>query len=428
MESRQSTHSDKSDTRAWYHKPHILLMITAAAMPISFVSWSTLINNFAVEQAAFTGREIGILQSLREVPGFLSFLVVYLLLFIREQRLSLIALGLLGAGTAITGYYPSIIGLYITTVIASIGFHYYETCHQSLAMQWLDKKTAPAMLGRIYGIASIAQVATLLAIFLMVVVLTPGFDISMLVFGEAVPSSLGSYQIMYVVFGVITCGLALVGYMYFPIFQIGSNQNKSIIIRSRYWLYYALIFMSGARRQIFVVFAGFLMVEKFGYSIGQIAFLFLINAVMNIWLAPLVGRMINNIGERRSLIIEYVGLIGVFTAYAFVSNATIAAVLYIIDHLFFALAIAIKTYFQKIADPADFAGTSSVAFTINHIVAVFLPAVFGLIWLYSPPLGFMTGAGLAAVSLLLAFNVPHHPDQGNEVMIGYKGQVPVAGE
>ena len=428
MESRQSTHSDKSDTRAWYHKPHILLMITAAAMPISFVSWSTLINNFAVEQAAFTGREIGILQSLREVPGFLSFLVVYLLLFIREQRLSLIALGLLGAGTAITGYYPSIIGLYITTVIASIGFHYYETCHQSLAMQWLDKKTAPAMLGRIYGIASIAQVATLLAIFLMVVVLTPGFDISMLVFGEAVPSSLGSYQIMYVVFGVITCGLALVGYMYFPIFQIGSNQNKSIIIRSRYWLYYALIFMSGARRQIFVVFAGFLMVEKFGYSIGQIAFLFLINAVMNIWLAPLVGRMINNIGERRSLIIEYIGLIGVFMAYAFVSNATIAAVLYIIDHLFFALAIAIKTYFQKIADPADFAGTSSVAFTINHIVAVFLPAVFGLIWLYSPPLVFMTGAGLAAVSLLLAFNVPHHPDQGNEVMIGYKGQVPVAGE
>ena len=428
MESRQSTHSDKSDTRAWYHKPHILLMITAAAMPISFVSWSTLINNFAVEQAAFTGREIGILQSLREVPGFLSFLVVYSLLFIREQRLSLIALGLLGVGTAMTGYYPSIIGLYITTVIASIGFHYYETCHQSLAMQWLDKKTAPAMLGRIYGVASIAQVATLLAIFLMVIVLTPGFDISMLVFGEAVPSSLGSYQIMYVVFGVITCGLALVGYMYFPIFQIGSNQNKSIIIRSRYWLYYALIFMSGARRQIFVVFAGFLMVEKFGYSIGQIAFLFLINAVMNIWLAPLVGRMINNIGERRSLIIEYVGLIGVFTAYAFVSNATIAAVLYIIDHLFFALAIAIKTYFQKIADPADFAGTSSVAFTINHIVAVFLPAVFGLIWLYSPPLVFMTGAGLAAVSLLLAFNVPHHPDQGNEVMIGYKGQVPVAGE
>ncbi len=259
-------------------------------------------------------------------------------------------------------------------------------------MQWLDKKTAPAMLGRIYGVASMAQVATLLTIFLMVILLTPGFEAENLIFGEAVPSSLGSYQIMYMVFGVVTCALALIGYMYFPTFQIGSNQNKSIIIRSRYWLYYALIFMSGARRQIFVVFAGFLMVEKFGYSIGQIAFLFLINAIMNIWLAPLVGRLINRIGERRSLIIEYIGLIGVFTAYAFVSNATIAAVLYIIDHLFFALAIAIKTYFQKIADPADFAGTSSVAFTINHIVAVFLPAVFGLIWLFRHHLYFNRGS------------------------------------
>ena len=428
MKLKQPIDTDENDRRVWYHKPHILLMITAAAMPISFVSWSTLINNFAVEQATFTGREIGILQSLREVPGFLSFLVVYLLIFIREQRLSLIALGLLGVGTAMTGFYPSIFGLYITTVIASIGFHYYETCHQSLAMQWLDKKTAPAMLGRIYGVASMAQVATLLAIFLMVILLTPSFEAENLIFGEAVPSSLGSYQIMYVVFGMVTCALALIGYMYFPTFHIGSNQNKSIIIRSRYWLYYALIFMSGARRQIFVVFAGFLMVEKFGYSIGQIAFLFLINAIMNIWLAPLVGRLINRIGERRSLIIEYIGLIGVFTAYAFVSNATIAAVLYIIDHLFFALAIAIKTYFQKIADPADFAGTSSVAFTINHIVAVFLPAVFGLIWLFSPALVFLTGAVLAGISLLLAFNVPHHPDKGNEVMIGYKSSAIAAGE
>ena len=130
------------DVRHWFQQPHILLMITAAAMPISFITWSTLINNFAVEQSAFTGREIGILQSLREVPGFLSFLVVYLLLVFNEQRLALVTLALLGIGTAMTGYLPSVMGLYFTTVLASIGFHYYETCNQSLAMQWLDKKTA----------------------------------------------------------------------------------------------------------------------------------------------------------------------------------------------------------------------------------------------------------------------------------------------
>src|SRR5210317_867019 len=105
--------SMSSSSLRWNQQPHILLMITAAAMPISFVSWTALINNFAVEQAAFSGREIGILQSLREVPGFLSFLVVYLLLFVREQRLCLLTLGLLGIGTAMTGFYPHVLGLYI---------------------------------------------------------------------------------------------------------------------------------------------------------------------------------------------------------------------------------------------------------------------------------------------------------------------------
>ena len=397
-------------------------------MPISFITWSTLINNFAVEQSAFTGREIGILQSLREVPGFLSFLVVYLLLVFNEQRLALVTLALLGIGTAMTGYLPSVMGLYFTTVLASIGFHYYETCNQSLAMQWLDKKTAPQMLGKIYGFAAMAQVFTLVAIFIAVMVLSPQLGLSDIIKGGVFPAGQFGYQIIYLIAGAVTVGLACLGLFGFPLFKATNPQRKSIILRSRYWLYYALIFMSGARRQIFVVFAGFLMVEKFGYSIGQISLLFLANAVMNIWLAPVIGKMIGRIGERAALIIEYIGLIMVFTAYAFVESATIAAGLYIVDHMFFAMAIAIKTYFQKIADPADFAGTASVSFTINHIVAVGLPAAFGLLWLISPAAVFLSGAAMAAISLLLAFNVPRHPEQGQEVVFGHRGAISQAAE
>ena len=402
----------------WHRQPYILLMVTAVAMPLSFIAWFTLINNFAVEQAAFTGREIGILQSLREVPGFLSFLVVYLLLFVREQKLCLLTLALLGVGTAITGFFPNVMGLYITTVIASIGFHYYETCNQSLALQWLDKHRAPEMLGRIYGVASIAQVITLAAIFLVTLLVAPQFDIMATIKGDLAGRGEINYQVLYLGFGLVTIVMAAGALIVFPTFNIGVAQHKTIILRSRYWLYYALTFMSGARRQIFVVFAGFLMVEKFGYSIGQISILFLINAVINIWLAPIIGRVIGRIGERSALIIEYTGLICVFTAYGLVNNGLIAAVLYIIDHLFFAMAIAIKTYFQKIADPADFAGTASVSFTINHIAAVFLPVVFGFIWLVSPAMVFFAGAALAAISLLLSFNVPRHPEAGYEAIIG----------
>jgi hypothetical protein len=176
--------------------------------------------------------------------------------------------------------------------------------------------------------------------------------------------------------------------------------------------------MGGARRQIFTVFAGFLMVEKFGYSVSDIAALYIINHLFNWAFAGRIGALVGRIGERRALTFEYCGLFCVFTAYAFVNDATWAAGLYVADHLFFSLAIAIKTYFQKIADPADMASTAGVAFTINHIAAVVIPVLFGLVWLVSPMAVFLMGSGMAVISLVLARNIPRAPSAGNEVMFG----------
>jgi len=145
--------------------------------------------------------------------------------------------------------------------------------------------------------------------------------------------------------------------------------------------------------------------------------LYLINLVANIFIAPYIGRIIATVGERRALIFEYIGLIIVFTSYAFVDDHLIAGALYVLDHLFFAFAMAIKTYFQKIADPKDIASTAGVSFTINHIAAVGIPAAFGFIWLDDPGLVFLIGAGMAVISLILAVMVPRNPDQGNETTV-----------
>jgi predicted MFS family arabinose efflux permease len=389
-----------STTPKTWRRPELLLLLMASAVPLSFATWQTLLDNFAIHRAAFTGAEIGLLQSLREVPGFLAFAVVFLLLVMREQNIALLSLALLGIGTALTGWFPTVLGLYCTTVLMSIGFHYYETMQTSLSLQWIDKVHAPETLGRLIAAGSFASIVAFGLVWVTFELL--GLD----------------YRWVYMVGGGITAGIALVGWLAFPHFPEKVRQHRHIVLRKRYWLYYALTFMSGARRQIFIVFAGFLLVQKFDFDVAAITMLFLVNAVFNIWLAPRVGRLIGRIGERRALIFEYLGLIGVFTAYALVDNAAIAGTLYVIDHLFFALAIAIKTYFQKIADPADIAATAGVGFTINHIAAVLLPALFGLLWLVSPGLVFLSGAAIAGVSLILALNVPRHPRPGNEVVVG----------
>ncbi|WP_407558193.1 MFS transporter [Vibrio parahaemolyticus] len=382
-----------------WRTPQNFLLLISIIVPIAFSTWMALLNNFVIEKANFDGADIGLLQSVREIPGFLAFTAVFVLLFIREQRFMLVSLAMLTLGTALTGYFPTLYGLLFTTLLMSTGFHYFETLKQSLSLQWLSKEEAPEMLGKFISVGALASLFTYGAIWILLEQLKFYF------------------KTVYLLAGGVGFVLIIVMALAFPQFKTAVPQNKKLVLRKRYWLYYALTFMSGARRQIFTVFAGFLMVEKFGYSAADITLLFLINYLFNFLFAKRIGRFIGVVGERKALTFEYVGLIFVFVGYGLVQTAEWAAALYVVDHLFFALALAIKTYFQKIADPADMASTAGVAFTINHIAAVVIPVTFGMIWLVSPSSVFYIGAGMAAVSLLLSLNIPAKPEEGNETRL-----------
>ncbi len=373
-----------------------LLYVLAIGSPIAFSVWQALLNNFAVEIANFGGKEIGMLQSLREVPGFLAFTVVFLLLIIRQQNFAIVSLILLGIGTALTGFFPSILGLYITTVIMSIGFHYLETLRISLSLQWLTKEEAPRVLGKLLSVHSASTLAILSILYIVVFVFEP------------------NYPWLYAVAGLLTVIIGIFCQFSFPQFSEKVEQHKELVFRKRYWLYYALTFLAGARRQIFMVFAGFLLVQKFGFPLDKMVLLFLVNAGITIWVAPKLGILIGMIGERKALTLEYVALIIIFLGYAVVDNVNIALALYILDNVFFSISFAISTYFQKIADPADIASTSGISFTINHIAAVLLPALLGLIWMENHGAVFLIGACIAGASLILVRAIPDNPEIGKE--------------
>jgi hypothetical protein len=386
----------------FWRSPKGLLFLMALAMPIAFNTWSALLNNFVIEAADFDGADIGLLHTVREIPGFLAVGVIAIIIFVREQVLGLVSLILLGAATAVTAWFPSMAGILTITMLSSIGFHYYETVNQSLQLQWLTKAEAPRVLGLMLAAGSTATLVAYLAIM-------------------ALWDTLGlSYNTVYMAGGGITLAIALYAMFAYPQFEAPDPQLKKMVLRKRYWLYYALQFMSGARRQIFVVFAGFMMVEKFGFDVHEITMLYMINLVVNILVAPLLGRAVGYFGERRALGVEYMGLVLVFLSYGGVYymgwGVAVAATLYVLDHIFFGLALALKTYFQKIADPGDIAPTAAVAFTINHIAAVFLPVLLGLLWLISPAAVFFLAAGMAGISFSLAMLIPRHPEKGYETI------------
>ena len=356
------------------------LALLSIAATMGLQAWRTLFNNFAVEVVHLEGNHIGIIQSVREIPGFLALLVIYIILILKEHRLSALSIAILGLGVGITGVFPSYTGLIATTMIMSFGFHYFETTNQSLTLQYFDKDSSPLVIGKLRSYGAAANVAVGITIYLISYVL--------------------SYKATFGLIGFIIVIVGIWGMLQNPIREGLPVQHKKMIFRKKYWLYYFLTFMSGARRQIFVAFAVFLLVIKFKFSIQDITMLFILNNTINYFLNPLIGKAIIRFGERRVLSLEYSSLIIVFIGYAFIESKSVIAVLYVLDHIFFNFAMGIRTYFQKIGDSKDIAPSMAVGFTINHIAAVIIPALGGLMWILDYRIPFIAGAIMSATSLL----------------------------
>ena len=355
------------------------LTLLTIASAVGLQTWRTLFNNFAVEIVHLEGNHIGMIQSLREVPGFLALLVIFLIILIKEHRLSALSIITLGVGVGLTGILPSYLGLIFTTLIMSFGFHYYETTNQSLTLQYFNHLSSPWVFGKLRSYAAATNIVVGVFIFII--------------------SYLLSYQMIYGLIGGLIVFAGIRGLKQNPTRDTRVPQHKKMILRKKYWLYYFLTFMSGARRQIFVAFAVFLLVRKFEFSVQEITLLFILNNIINYFLSPLIGRAIIRYGERRVLSLEYFSLIFIFLAYAAVESKSLVAILYIFDHIFFNFSIGIRTYFQKIGDPRDIAPSMAAGFTINHIAAVIIPAVGGLLWIIDYRIPFIAGAGMSVISL-----------------------------
>lgn len=358
-----------------------LAVLTAASM-VGLQGYTIVFNNYAVETVHLDGLHIGLTQSIREIPGFLALTAIYVMLIIKEHRLAALSIALLGLGVAMTGFFPTFSGLAFTTLIMSFGFHYYETVNQSLTLQYFSTHQSPLVMGKLRSLAAITSILSAAVIWFL------GFVMD--------------YRGIFLVVGAVVFLAGIWATFQDPTHAAVPPQKLRMFLKRRYWLYYLLTFMSGARRQIYMVFSMLLLVKIFHFSVQAITVLFIINNLINWIVNPMIGRAINAFGERTLLTVEYAGVIMVFLTYAYSSSKWVVAGIYIIDYILFNFAVAIRTYFQKIADPEDIAPSSAVGFTINHIAAVFLPALGGYLWMLNYRIPFFMGAVLGFVSLVLA--------------------------
>ena len=364
-----------------------LAVMTAASM-IGLQGYTILFNNYAVDVLNLDGSEVGIIQSVREIPGLLSILAIFLILVIKEHRLAAFSIALLGCGTAITGLLPTFSGLVFTTLVMSFGFHYYETTNQSLTLQYFATGISPIVFGRLRSLAAASSIASGILIWVL------GFFLE--------------YRGTFLVTGGLVFLAGIWGMLQDPTHKNVTLQRQRMILKRKYLLYYILTFLAGARRQIFTVFSIFLLVKVFHFSVREMTVLFIVNNTVAWMVNPLIGKAIIKFGERWISSIEYAGVILIFLVYAFTSSTILVAAMYILDNILFNFSVAIRTYFQKIGDPKDIAASMAVGFTINHVAAVFLPALGGLLWMIDYRIPFIAGAVLGVLSLIAAQFMRRH--------------------
>ncbi len=360
----------------------VYLVVSNFLLYFGFRIWQAMFNNFAVEELGVGPGSIGWIQAVREIPGLMGFLLGFLALFLSEIRILALSIVLMGAGVFLTGQATTVPFLLISSLVMSVGFHFFYPSNNGVVLMSVEKKDTPKVLGQLRSLGAIAALLATGTVYLLA-------------------ERWGYRQLFMIVGGLVAVGGLLL--LPFKGAKESLPPRRRLVLRRSYGLYYTLSFLMGSRRHIFTTFAIFLLVQEHGINVETTATLFLINSLINTYAYQLVGRLVGRLGERVMLSIAFGTLVFVFLGYAFVSSLPLLFVLFVIDNVLFGFNLALTTYFQKIAvTQEEITSNLSVEQTINHIAAIVVPIVGGTVWkLFGSQAPFLAGAGIVLISLVL---------------------------
>lgn len=361
------------------------LILVAAAVFILTIGFEgiymSVYNNFIADDIGVKPTQLGVIESIRETPGFLSAFIAAFTMQIPSPILGGAVLLIMGAGIGAFSQVHTVSALTFWAVFWSVGFHCWAPLEPAMVLSLTKDEGKGKRLGQM---ARVRNAAALLGILLVAVIGKPG-----------------NIRIMFYMAGATVAAAAFI--IFFVSREATHMEMPRLVMKKKYGFYYALAFLQGCRKQIFVVFAVFALVKVYNTKVTVIARLMAINKVANLIFAPIIGRIVDRIGERKALSICYTALIFIFLGYGLVHNRRILYVVYCLDSFVYMFSIAQTTYLNKIAPPEDIRPALSMGVTMNHVTSVIVPVVGGLLWeaLGRYEVVFLGGAGVALISLLV---------------------------
>ena len=363
-----------------------VLVALTALFAFGFAVYNGIFQNFARERLGMEPHQLGLLESMREVPGLLTAFTAGTLVALAEPRVAGLALAICGLGIGLTGQMDSYWPLVGITVFWSVGFHLWMSVQPAITMALAKGEEGGRRLGQMAGVSAAATVLAL----------------AFTVFAKQSTS----YSTLMLLAGASIAAAAFLG---FTLSAHAHGQPRSrIVYRREYRLYYWLNFLEGCRRQIFMTFASFTLIAVYRTPVQTMLILALLNATALAMAAPMVGRWMDRLGERPLMTGYYSLLVIVFTGYATIRIPEVLYGLYVVDALLSSFAVGLTTYLNRIVRPGDLTPSLAMGLTMNHVAAVVVPVTGGFLWNsfgnYQIP--FWMGIAIALISLASATRLP----------------------
>ena len=357
----------------------LLLCLAGATMGIAFNLQMAINDNFVVGQIGISGFQKGLLEAFRESCGIFALGVLALLAGLAEPIIAFVMLLFVGVGLGAYFGVNSFFWLAVMSMVWSQGLHVWMPLPASMMLSLAEKGRTGHRLGQLQASGNLGGLGALVAAILLTELLGVPIRPFYLAAGGAA---------------------VLAAFIYLGVPRDIKAPGARFIVRREYGLYYVLCFLEGWRKQIFMAFAGFYLVHDFGMPLRNMLGMWIAVQAAGWFLSPLVGRVIDRVGERAVLTVYYSTMTLVFIGYAFIPSQALLCILFMADGVFFAMAMAITTYVRRLAPPAEHTPTLSMGVAMNHVAAVSMPLVGGFVWQYGHEWVFGIGAAAAALSLL----------------------------
>lgn len=380
-----SVNGDSGQTESERRRGRFFLCGAVAAVGFSLALQMGMNANFLSQDLGFSGAQLGILEAFRESCGIWALGVLALLAGFAEPLVGAAMLVLFAVGLGGYALVPDFFWVVVASLIWSQGLHVWMPLPASLAMGLAEPGRVGLRLGQVQSAGAAGFFAGLAAGYVFTRL---GVAIRPLYYAAALAGLLAA-----------ACCLGIPRRI--------RTEGPRLVFRRRYGLYYLLCFLEGWRKQIFICFAPFLLVQKYGTPLTTILILNGIVQIVGCATGPAAGRLIDRVGERRVLVFYYACLTAFFAGYAFVDAPRLLYVLFVVDSSFFVFGMALNTYVNRLVPAAERTPTLSMGVAFNHAAAVAMPLVGGVLWVtLGPRWTFLAGTFAAALSVLVACRVP----------------------